>query len=53
MSRHGQYLIEWSVLFAALVIAGILMRQYVRDAVRGNLELTERQLNGSMEDNRP
>ena len=37
----------------AFVIAALLMREYVRDAMRAGVKTTEMQLNGAMQDNRP
>ncbi len=53
MGTKGQYTIEWAVLMAAVVIAAMLMRGYVRGALRANVKSTEMQLNGAMLDNRP
>ncbi len=50
---EGQYSLEWIVLFIAVAAAGILMRDYVRHAMRANVKSTEMQLNGAMNDNRP
>ena len=52
-SCRGQYCLEWAVLVSAVVIAGMLMRGYVRGALRANVKSTEMQLNGAMQDNRP
>ena len=52
-SERGQYCLEWGILVSAVVIAGVLMRGYVRGALRGNVKSTEMQLNGAMQDNRP
>ena len=52
-SKRGQYCLEWACLVAAVVIAAVLMRGYVRGALRGNVKSTEMQLNGAMLDNRP
>ena len=52
-SERGQYCLEWGILVAAVVIAGVLMRGYVRGALRANVKSTEMQLNGAMLDNRP
>jgi len=49
----GQYTLEWAVMMSAAVIAAMLMRHYVRDAMRANIKSTEMQLNGAMHDNRP
>lgn len=38
---------------AALVIAVVLTRGYVRGALRAGVKTTEMQLNGAMQDNRP
>jgi len=53
MNRKGQYTMEWAVLMSAAVIAALMMRSYVRDAMRANVKSTEMQLNGAMHDNRP
>ncbi|MDP3703231.1 MAG: hypothetical protein Q8R78_02460 [Candidatus Omnitrophota bacterium] len=52
-STRGQYTLEWGILVSAVVIAGVLMRGYVRGALRANVKSTEMQLNGAMQDNRP
>jgi len=44
---------EWAVMTAALVTAAILMRGYVREAMRAGVKTNEMQLNGAMQDNRP
>lgn len=52
-SRRGQYAVETAMLFAAVAIAAVLMRLYVRQAIAANVKSTEMQLNGAMRDNRP
>lgn len=49
----GQFTLEWAVLLIAVVTAMLLMRPYVRDAMRANVKSTEIQLNTAMRDNRP
>lgn len=51
--RAGQHLLEWTLLFAAVVAAAQLMTFYVRDALAAKVKSTELQLNGAMRDNRP
>ena len=53
LNRRGQFTMEWAVLLAAVVIAAIVMRDYVFDAMRANVKFTEMQLNGAIHDNRP
>jgi hypothetical protein len=50
---HGVYTMEWAVMMTAFIFAAILMREYVRDAMRAGIKTTEMQLNGAMQDNRP
>jgi len=52
-SERGQYTLEWGILVSAVVIAAMLMRDYVQGALRANVKSTEMQLNGAMNDNRP
>ena len=51
--RTGAYTVEWAVMVTACVIAGLLMANYVKRALRANVKSTEMQLNGAMQDNRP
>ena len=51
--ERGSYTLEWTILLSAVVIAAVLMRTYVRDAIRAGIKSTEIQLNGAMRDNRP
>ena len=53
MNARGQYTMEWAVMTAAFVIAAMLMRGYVKNAMRAGVKTTEMQLNGAMVDNRP
>ncbi len=32
MNRRGQYPIEWAIVVAAMAIAALLMRSYIREA---------------------
>ena len=52
-SEQGQYTLEWVVVMAAMAVAVILMQDYVRGAFRADGKVTEMQLNGAMQDNRP
>ena len=51
--RTGAYTLKWCVMVTAVIVAGLLMANYVRRALRANVKSTEMQLNGAMLDNRP
>ncbi len=53
MGRRGQYLLEWALLFTAVVVAAGVMTYFVKDSLAARVKGTEMQLNGAMHDNRP
>ena len=52
-SQHGQSLLEYTVLIAAVASAMLVMSDYVRRAFNAHAELIEEELNGATEDNTP
>ncbi len=53
LGTRGQYLLEWTLLFAAVVFAVGVMTFFVKDSLAAKVKGTEMQLNGAMRDNRP
>ena len=52
--RRGVYTIEWALLMAAVVIvATVLMRDYVRQAIEAGRTGSVAQVQHAMTDNRP
>ena len=51
--ESGQHLLEWVLLFMAVVVAAKVMSAYVHNALAANVKTTEMQLNGAMHDNQP
>lgn len=49
----GQSAVEAAMVIGAVVLAASMMAIYVRGSLRANVKLTEMQLNGAIQDNRP
>lgn len=53
-SKRGMYTVEWALLMAAVVVvATVVMREYVREAVNAGSTGAKVQMQQAMTDNRP